>query len=95
MFMSAMVRKFSRGERWNVLFNEAIAKLNRTIYLSSNENIRTIARIKTFIICFIQYEIGYCLSQNCLLYNLYRRFLNTYEKRRTFFVSLYFQRQNP
>ena len=42
MFMSAMVRKFSRGERWNVLFNETIAKLNRTIYLSSNENIRTI-----------------------------------------------------
>ena len=51
--MSAMVRIFSFGERWNVLFNEAIAELKRTFHLSPNENILTIARIKTFIICFI------------------------------------------
>ena len=36
-----------------VLLNEAIAELNRTFHLSPNENILTIARIKTFIICFI------------------------------------------
>ena len=54
--MSAMVRIFSRGERWNVLFNEAIAELNRTFHLSPNKNILTTARIKTFIICFIQYQ---------------------------------------
>ena len=53
MFMSAMARTFSFSKRWNVLFNEAIAELNRTFHLSPNENILTIARIKTFIICFI------------------------------------------
>ena len=31
MFMSAMVRLLLRGERWNVLFHEAIAGLNRII----------------------------------------------------------------
>ena len=51
--MSAIVRIFSWGERWDVLFNEVIAELNRTFHLSPNENILTIARIKTFIICFI------------------------------------------
>ena len=50
VFIRAMVRIFSFGERWNVLFNSAIASLNRTFHLSPNENILTIARIKTFII---------------------------------------------
>ena len=45
MFMSAMVRIFSFGERWNVLFNSAIASLNRTFHLSPHENILTIALI--------------------------------------------------
>ena len=40
--------------RWKLF--EAIAELNGTIYLSLNENIVTIARIKTFIICFILYQ---------------------------------------
>jgi hypothetical protein len=44
---------FIRCERWNVPFNEATAELNGTFHLSPNENIVTIARIKTFIICFI------------------------------------------
>ena len=53
MFMSAMVRIFSLGERLIVPFNEAIVELNGTTNLSPDENILTIARIRTFIICFI------------------------------------------
>lgn len=54
MFTSVMVRIFSGGERWNFrkmkdgMFNE----LKETFHLSPNENFLTIARIKTFIICF-------------------------------------------
>ena len=47
VFILTMVRKFSFGERWNVLFNSAIASLNRTFHLSSHENILTIALIQT------------------------------------------------
>jgi hypothetical protein len=36
MFMSAMVRIFSWGERWNVPLNEATAELNGTFHLSPN-----------------------------------------------------------
>ena len=45
VFIRAMVRIFSFGERWNVLFNSTIASLNRTFHLSSHENILTIALI--------------------------------------------------
>ena len=45
VFIRAMVRIFSSGERWNVLFNSAIASLNRTFHLSPHENILTIAVI--------------------------------------------------
>ena len=45
VFIRAMVRIFSFGERWNVLFNSAIASLNRTFHLSPHENILTIAPI--------------------------------------------------
>ena len=45
VFIRAMVRIFSFGERWNVLFNSAIASLNRTFHLSPHENILTIALI--------------------------------------------------
>ena len=45
VFIRAMVRIFSFGERWNALFNSAIASLNRTFYLSPHENILTIALI--------------------------------------------------
>ena len=45
VFIRAMIRIFSFGERWNALFNSAIASLNRTFYLSPHENILTIALI--------------------------------------------------
>ena len=45
VFIRAMVRIFSFGERWNVPFNSAIASLNRTFHLSPHENILTIALI--------------------------------------------------
>jgi hypothetical protein len=45
MFFRAMVRIFSFGERWNVLFNSAVASLNGTFHLSPHENFLTIALI--------------------------------------------------
>jgi hypothetical protein len=45
MFIRAMVRIFSFGERWNVPFNSAVASLNGTFQLSPHENILTIALI--------------------------------------------------
>ena len=45
MFLRAMVRIFSFGERWNVPFNSAVASLNGTFHLSPHENILTIALI--------------------------------------------------
>jgi hypothetical protein len=45
MFIRAMVRMFSFGERWNVIFNSAVASLNGTFHLSPHEYILTIARI--------------------------------------------------
>ena len=45
VFIRAMIRIFSFGERWNVLFNSAIASFNRTFHLSPHENILTIALI--------------------------------------------------
>ena len=52
VFIRAMAKIFSFGERWNVLFDSAIASLNRTFHLSPHENILTIA-LKTFIICIL------------------------------------------
>ena len=45
VFILAMLRIFSFDERWKVLFNWAIAQLNRTFHLSPYENILTIAVI--------------------------------------------------
>jgi hypothetical protein len=45
VFIRAMVRIFSFGERWNVPFNSAVASLNGTFHLSPHENILTIAHI--------------------------------------------------
>ena len=45
VFIRAMVRIFSFGERWNVPINSAVASLNRTFHLSPHENILTIALI--------------------------------------------------
>ena len=55
VFIRAMVRIFSFGERWNVLFNSAIAS-NRTFHLSSHENILTIALINIHCL-YINLEI--------------------------------------
>ena len=39
VFIRAMIRIFSFGERWNVPFNSATASLNRSLHhLSPNEN---------------------------------------------------------
>ena len=45
VFIRAMVRIFSFGERWNVPFNSAVASLNGTFHLSPHENILTITLI--------------------------------------------------
>ena len=45
VFIRAMVKIFSFGERWNVPFNSAVALLNGTFHLSPHENILTIALI--------------------------------------------------
>jgi hypothetical protein len=45
VFIRAMVRIFSFGERWNVPFNSAVASLNGTFHLSPHENFLTIALI--------------------------------------------------
>ena len=61
VFIRAMVRIFSFGERWNGPFNWTLASLNGTFHLSPHENILTIARIETFIICItIQKDIINC-----------------------------------
>ena len=48
MFMSAMVRIFSFGERCNVPFNSAVASLNGAFHPSPHENILTIALINIY-----------------------------------------------
>jgi hypothetical protein len=42
VFIRAMERIFSFGERWNVPFNSAVASLNGTFHLSPHKNILTI-----------------------------------------------------
>jgi hypothetical protein len=58
MFLRAMVRIFSFGERWNVPFNSAVASLNGTFHLSLHENILTIALINIHYLYTIQYSIS-------------------------------------
>jgi hypothetical protein len=55
MFIRAMVRLFSLGERWNVPFNSAVASLNGTFQLSLHENILTIALINIHYLFYIYY----------------------------------------
>ena len=43
------------------------ASLNGTFHLSPNENIFTIARIKTFITCIIYMAFVRTIRENCLL----------------------------
>jgi hypothetical protein len=60
VFIRAMVRIFSFGERWNVPFNSAVASLNGTFHLSPHENILTIALINIHYL--------YILFRNTLAY---------------------------
>ena len=60
VFIRAMVRIFSFGERWNVPFNSAVASLNGTFYLSPHENILTIALINIHYL----YNMTRCLTGN-------------------------------
>jgi hypothetical protein len=55
VFIRAMVRIFSFGERWNVPFNSAVASLNGTFHLSPHENILTIALINIHYLYNILY----------------------------------------
>ena len=54
VFIRAMERIFSFGERWNVPFNEAVASLNGTFHLSPHENILTIALINIHYLYNVQ-----------------------------------------
>jgi hypothetical protein len=57
VFIRAMVRIFSFGERWNVPINSAVASLNGTFHLSPHENILTIALINIHYLYTIQHYI--------------------------------------
>ena len=60
VFIRAMVRIFSFGERWNVPFNSAVASLNGTFHLSPHENILTIALINIHYLYTISQHSGLC-----------------------------------
>jgi hypothetical protein len=79
VFIRAMVRIFSFGERWNVPFNSAVASLNGTFHLSPKENILTIARIKTFIICIL-YNL--CMMHNLIHWRRYEQSPCSYQQKR-------------
>jgi glucan phosphoethanolaminetransferase (alkaline phosphatase superfamily) len=57
VFLRAMVRIFSFGERWNVPFNSAVASLNGTFHLSPDENILTIALINIHYLYAVVYAV--------------------------------------
>ena len=61
MFLRAMVRIFSFGERWNVPFNSAVASLNGTFHLSPHENILTIALINIHYLYTVMDDSSYRL----------------------------------
>ena len=62
VFIRAMIRIFSFGERWNVLFNSAIASLNRTFHLPPRENILTIALINIHYLYIISQTLQAAVS---------------------------------
>ena len=62
VFIRAMVRIFSFGERWSVPFNSAVASLNGTFHLSPHENILTIALINIHYL-YIKQHIYF---ENCI-----------------------------
>ena len=71
MFLRAMVRIFSFGERWNVPFNSAVASLNGTFHLSPHENILTIALINIHYLYNIHFDILGISGQETINYNSY------------------------
>ena len=81
MFLRAMVRIFSFGERWNVPFNSAVASLNGTFHLSPHENILTIALINIHYLTYL-YTIQYLY--NIKYFIMYFIYSNTH-------ISLYLQ----
>ena len=68
MFLRAMVRIFSFGERWNVPFNSAVASLNGTFHLSPHENILTIALINIHYL----YNISACSAKYKYIHDMRR-----------------------
>ena len=65
VFIRAMVRMFSFGERWNVPFNSAVASLNGTFHLSPHENILTIALINIHYL-YIKLVLGVAvIGESC------------------------------
>jgi hypothetical protein len=66
VFICAMVRIFSFGERWNVPFNWAVASLNGTFHLSPHENILTIALINIHYLYTGQFNLS---IRSCILIN--------------------------
>ena len=76
VFIRAIVRTFSIGERLIVPFNLAIASLNGTINLSPHENILTFALINIhylYIIAetlFIYYLYKFIYIMSLFLYNV-------------------------
>ena len=59
VFIRAMERIFSFGERWNVPFNSAVASLNGTFHLSPHENILTIALINIHYLYTIEFPTSF------------------------------------
>jgi hypothetical protein len=69
VFIRAMVRIFSFGERWNVPFNSAVASLNGTFHLSPHENILTIALINIHYLYTIRHCMYKTIHHYTTLYN--------------------------
>ena len=76
VFIRAMARIFSFGERWNVLFNSAIASLNRTFHLSPHENILTIALINIHYLYNMSQFIFHAILTKILVFEVARSFRN-------------------
>ena len=88
IFIRVMVRIFLFGERWNVLFNSAIASLNRTFHLSPHENILTIALINIHYLYNIIPKQAIAFQEQFMKQLSHIIIFNTYEKRRILFVFL-------
>ena len=92
VFTRAMVRIFSFGERWNVLFNSAIASLNRTFHLSPHENILTIALINIHYLYTGNLYIHSTLPCLFCFYQFPHRLATSHLKRKkTLFGLIHFQ----